>query len=150
MYFSKGENMKGTFTATASITIKANTEKVWDALTNPELIKQYLFGTEASSGWKVGSSISYKGVWKGKPYEDKGKILELVPNKLLRSTFWSALSGLSDKPENYNTITHELLEADRETTLTITQDNNPTKEAADHSEGNWASVLQTMKGLLEK
>jgi uncharacterized protein YndB with AHSA1/START domain len=37
--------MKGTFTATASIHIKAETEKVWDALTNPKLIKLYLFGT---------------------------------------------------------------------------------------------------------
>jgi hypothetical protein len=48
----RGENMKGAFTATTSITIKANTEKVWDSLTNPKLIKQYLFGTEASS-WKL-------------------------------------------------------------------------------------------------
>jgi uncharacterized protein YndB with AHSA1/START domain len=142
--------MKTTYIAQASIAIQANAEKVWDALTNPELIKQYLFGTDARSDWKVGSSITYKGVWKGKPYEDKGKILELVPNRLLKSTFWSQLSGLADKPENYNTITWELAETNGETTLTITQDNNPTKESASHSEGNWASVLKAMKDLLEK
>jgi len=142
--------MKNTFTATARITIKVSAEKVWDALTNPKIIKQYLFGTEVSSDWKVGSSITYKGVWEGKPYEDKGKILELVPNKLLRSTYWSSFSGLADKPENYNTVTYTLSKADGGTELTVTQDNIQTKEAADHSEGNWASVLQMMKKLLEK
>jgi hypothetical protein len=73
-----------------------------------------------------------------------------VPNQLLKSTYWSALSGLSDKPENYNTITYKLSKTDGGTELTVTQDNNQTQEAADHSEGNWATVLQTMKKLLEK
>ena len=142
--------MKSTFTAAARVTIEAGAEKVWDALTNPKIIKQYLFGTEASSDWKVGSSITYKGVWEGKPYEDKGKILELVPNELLRSTYLSSFSGLADKPENYNTVTYALSNAGGRTELTVTQDNIQTKEAADHSEGNWALVLQAMKKLLEK
>jgi uncharacterized protein YndB with AHSA1/START domain len=141
--------MKGTFTATESIRIKAKAERIWDALTNPKLIKLYLFGTEVSSEWKVGSSITYQGVWQGKPYKDKGKILELVPKERLRSTFWSSLSGLPDHEDNYNTITYELAEAGGETILTISQDNNPTQDAADHSKANWASVLTTMKELLE-
>ena len=141
--------MKGTFTATESIRIKAKAERIWDALTNPKLIKLYLFGTEVSSEWKVGSSITYQGVWQGKPYKDKGKILELVPKERLRSTFWSSLSALPDHEDNYNTITYELAEAGGETILTISQDNNPTQDAADHSKANWASVLKTMKELLE-
>jgi len=141
--------MKGAFTATASIRISAEAERVWDALTNPKLIKLYLFGTDVSSEWKVGSSITYQGVWQGKPYRDKGKILELVPRKRLRSTFWSSLSGLPDHEDNYNTITYELAEVAGETMLTISQDNNPTQDAADHSAANWASVLKTLKELLE-
>jgi len=43
------------FAARKSITINAPAAKVWDALINPELIKQYLFGTEAISDWEVGS-----------------------------------------------------------------------------------------------
>ncbi len=141
--------MKGAFTATASIRIHAEAERVWDALTNPRLIKLYLFGTEVRSEWKVGSPITYQGVWQGKPYRDKGKILEIVPGKRLRSTFWSSLSGLPDHEDNYNTITYELAEAGGETMLTISQDNNPTQDAADHSGANWASVLKTLKELLE-
>ena len=142
--------MKQPFSAKSSVTIHVDAAKVWSALTNPVLIKQYLFGTEAISDWKEGSSITYKGVWQGKSYEDKGIIKKIEPNKLLVSTYWSAFSGLPDSPENYNTVTYTLEERDGETTLTITQDNIGTKESADHSQGNWKMVLESLKNLLEK
>lgn len=94
--------------AKVSIVIHAPADKVWDALTKPELIKQYLFGTEVTTDWQPGSPVIYRGVWKGKPYEDKGKILQVDPEKLLVSTFWSSLSGVPDTPENYKTITYKL------------------------------------------
>ena len=58
--------MNETFIAKTSITINAPKSKVWDALTKPELIKQYLFGTEVTTDWQVGSPIIYKGIWEGK------------------------------------------------------------------------------------
>lgn len=142
--------MKEAFSATARIAIKASASVVWDALTNPNLIAQYLFGTHVKSEWKVGSSITYTGTWEGKPYEDKGTIIELVPRKLLKSTYWSPFSGKADVPENYSTVTYELFLKGGETTLTVTQDNNATRESADHSQENWKKVLATMKALLEK
>ncbi len=48
--------------ARASITINAPIDKVWDALINPSKIKQYMFGTNAVSDWKEGSSIVWKPV----------------------------------------------------------------------------------------
>src|SRR5258706_3209022 len=42
---------------------------------SPEILKQYYFGADIISDWKMGSSIIYKGEWQGKPYEDKGTIL---------------------------------------------------------------------------
>ena len=45
-----------TMTAKASIKINADKNEVWDALTNPDKIKQYFFGTNANSDWKKGSS----------------------------------------------------------------------------------------------
>ena len=56
-----GENL----TAKSSITINASIAKVWEALVNPSIIKQYMFGTEVVSDWKEGSSIVWKGIWKG-------------------------------------------------------------------------------------
>jgi uncharacterized protein YndB with AHSA1/START domain len=142
--------MKQSFVAKSSITIHADAPKVWDALTNPLLIKQYLFGTEAISDWKEGSSITYRGVWEGKSYDDKGVIKKVEPKKLLVTTYWSSFSGLPDLPENYNTVTYALNETDGQTALTITQDNIATQESADHSKKNWNSVLETLKTLLEK
>ncbi len=136
--------------ARKSITIAVPAKKVWEALTTPAMIKQYLFGTEAASDWKVGSPITYKGTWQGRAYEDKGKIVKVIPEKLLVSTYWSGMSGLEDKPENYATVAYELHEHDGKTDVTIVQDNNATEEGRAHSEQNWGTVLDSMKKLLEK
>jgi uncharacterized protein YndB with AHSA1/START domain len=100
--------MKNSYIAKASINIKCSPTKIWEALTNPELIKQYFFGTEVTTNWIVGSPITYKGVWNGQPYEDKGLILEIVPDKTLLSSYWSSMAGLEDVPENYKTVKYEL------------------------------------------
>src|SRR6266511_659337 len=141
--------MNDKFAAQAKMTIHAPASKVWEALTKPELIKQYLFGTNVISDWKVGSPITYKGEWEGKPFEDKGKILKLEPEKLLMSTHWSQLSGVPDSPENYHTVTYQLSEKDGSTDVAITQDNNANEEERVHSEQNWKTVLDGMKKLLE-
>jgi len=141
--------MNNTFVAKATATIHAPASKVWDALTNPDLIKQYLFGTKVTTDWRVGSSITYEGIWAGKAYKDKGKILLVEPGKLLVSTFWSALSGKPDVPENYQTVRYELSAENGGTRLTITQDNNATQEDANHSAQNWTMVLEGMKKVIE-
>jgi uncharacterized protein YndB with AHSA1/START domain len=76
------------FIAKATIIINTPPLRVWDALVNPELIKQYLFGTQVVTDWKLGSPITYKGIWEGKTYEDKGNVQQIEPGKLLVSTFW--------------------------------------------------------------
>jgi uncharacterized protein YndB with AHSA1/START domain len=141
--------MSETRTATTSIVLHAPAAKVWEALTRPELIKQYLFGTEVTTDWRAGSRITYRGVWEGKPYEDKGQILEIVPEKRLVSTFWSALSGLPDRPENYQTVRYELSPEQGGTRLTIIQDNNASEEDAKHAEGNWHMVLEGLQKVVE-
>ncbi|SRR6266498_1448254 len=141
--------MNNKFTAKASTTINAPASKVWEALTTPEIIKQYFLGADIISDWKVGSPIIYKGEWKGKPFEDKGKILEFEPEKRLVSTHWSPLSGVPDTPENYHTITYELRGQNDSTEVTITQDNNGSEEENLESEKNWNAMLDGMKKLLE-
>jgi uncharacterized protein YndB with AHSA1/START domain len=137
------------FVAEATVTIDAPTSRVWDALTKPDLIKQYLFGTDVTTDWQVGSPITYQGTWEGKAYKDKGKVLQVEPGSLLVSTFWSSLSGTPDVPENYQTVRYELSPSGGRTKLTVIQDNNATQEDADHSVQNWKMVLDGMKKLLE-
>ena len=101
--------------------IHASREKVWETLVTPSLIKQWLFNTNAQSDWYVGSAITFAGEWKGKPYRDKGKIISIQPNTLLRHTFWSANSGKADMPENYVTVTYTIEEKGELSELVITQ-----------------------------
>jgi uncharacterized protein YndB with AHSA1/START domain len=137
-------------TCTVSITIKAPQSKVWDALTKPEIVKQYFFGTTLITDWKVGSKILWKGEWEGKAYEDKGTVLQYESGKMLKYNYWSSFSGQPDVPENYQAITYELTEQSGLTTLIITQDNCRSEEVRAHSESNWKSVMDGMKKLVEK
>jgi len=142
--------MSKKLTAHASVKISAGKEEVWDALTNPDKIKQYFFGTNAISDWKKGSSLKFTGEWEGKTYEDKGTILDTQPGTLFRYTYWSSMGKLEDKPENYATVTYELVPAGDETVLNVTQNNISNQEAKEHSEQNWNYVLGELKKFVEK
>lgn len=136
--------------ASASIDIRASPARVWEALTTPEQIKEYFFGTEAISTWQVGSPLIFKGIWEGKEYQDKGVILQNEPEKIFQYNYISSFSGLEDKPENYAVITYSLIEVGGGTKLTISQTNLASEEAQKHSEQNWGMILNGLKELLEK
>lgn len=136
--------------ARAETTINASTKKVWDALVNPAVIKTYMFGTTVTSNWKEGSSITWKGEWQGKTYEDKGIIRQIKPEKLIQYTHFSPLVGLPDIPENYHLVTIELMAKDNKTRVALSQDNNATAEAQQHSEKNWSQMLSGLKKVLEE
>jgi uncharacterized protein YndB with AHSA1/START domain len=135
--------------AQAQTRINAPASFVWKALTEPALIRHYMFGTEVITTWEPGSPIRYRGEWHGKPYEDKGTILEFEPGKRMRSTHFSPLSGEDDVPANYHTLTYTLVEDAGTTTVTLTQDNNPDRAAAEHSEGMWQQMLESLRKLVE-
>ncbi len=137
------------FVSAAALTIQTPAAKVWQALTDPALIKQYLFGTEVSSDWHVGSPITYRGVWQGKAYEDKGRILEIEPPRLLVSSYWSPMEGKPDLPENYKKVRYELVPQGSATQVTISNDNNASLEDADHTSQNWQMVLEGLKKVVE-
>ncbi len=136
--------------AKASITVNVPVIKVWDALVNPETIRQYMFGTSVVSSWREGDPIVWRGEWQGTKYEDKGVILKLEPRRLISYTHFSPLSGLPDTPENYHTVTIELSGKKAQTIISLTQDNNADEPAREHSEGGWKMMLQSLKKLLEK
>ena len=141
--------MKSNIKARVSTNISSSVSKVWDALTRPEIIKQYFFGTNTITDWKVGSPIKFKGEWQGKVYEDKGTILDFQKNKLIKYDYWSSMSGIEDKPENYVTITYELSGEDGNVNLSVLQENIPDEKMKEHSEENWKKVLSGLKKLLE-
>ena len=141
--------MNDDLTAKADITIHAPIAKVWDALVNPELIKRYMFGATVVSDWKEGSPIAWKGEWKGKPYEDKGRILELRSQRRLQYSHFSPLSGAPDRPESYHKVTIDLAQSDGDVHVGLVQDNNETPQARDESQKNWGMMLQGLKKVVE-
>jgi uncharacterized protein YndB with AHSA1/START domain len=134
--------------AKSSITINAPISEVWDAIVNPETIKKYFFGTTVVSDWKNGSTITYKGEWEGKPYEDPGKIINIEKEKILEFDHRSGKDA--DIPENYHRVIFEVKPAESGTNVTITQDNNKTEDDQKHSAELWNMVLESMKKLLEQ
>jgi uncharacterized protein YndB with AHSA1/START domain len=135
--------------ATAEIEINASPHEVWSALTDPEQIREYMFGSEVVSDWQRGSAITWKGEYEGKPYEDKGEIVEIEPPRRLKVTHFSPLSEQEDRPENYHTLVYELEESDGTTRVSLSQDNNPSQEAAKHSQANWEKMLAGLKRVVE-
>ncbi len=131
----------------SSIIINAPAAKVWQALTDPAMVKQWLYGTEMKAEWKVGGKITYTGSWEGKNYQDKGEILELEPEKKLVSTYWSGISGKADIPENYQVVSYILEPDGQMTKLTITQENEK-EESVKQATENWNSVLENLKRII--
>jgi uncharacterized protein YndB with AHSA1/START domain len=141
--------MKNTLTTETSVHIDAAPDKVWDALTNPDVIEKYFFGTHAKSTWKPGSPVKFTGEWEGKTYEDKGTVLENREQHFLKYSYWSSMSGMEDKPENYATITYKLEPDSEGSNLTVIQDNIPDEKMKAYSAANWNMVLDNLKKLLE-
>ena len=133
----------------SSVTIEAPSKRVWEAITTPELIKKWFFGVDTISDWVVGSPIVHKGEWQGKPYEDKGTIVKIEPQKQLVHTHWSPAGGVPDRPENYQEVTWKVSGENGRTELTVSEQNLPSEEARSASEQSWKTVLHNLKELLE-
>jgi uncharacterized protein YndB with AHSA1/START domain len=140
--------MRNLFTAQTQITINAPKEKVWEAITNPFLVKQYFFGTNLSADWRVGGMIYFRGEYEGKAYEDKGIITAIQEFDLLTYDYKSSWDSSEDIRENYMPIEYKLLENKGLTQLTITQ-GAFSQEQVNHSIDNWNWVLKGMKDLIE-
>jgi uncharacterized protein YndB with AHSA1/START domain len=141
--------MKGSYTAETKVIIDAPADKVWKALTTPELISKYMFDTKVTTDWQEGSSIIYEGEYNDTVYHDKGVIKKFEPNKVFAATYWSSMSNKEDLPENYNLVTYALEEGHNSTTVHLTQDNIATDQERLHTLTNWNGVLAELKKVAE-
>ena len=134
--------------------VKAPQPAVWKALTAPNTLKQFFFGSDVSTDWRVGSPITFSGNWKGKPYTDKGSIQTFDREKRLAFTHWSPLSGMEDRPENYHIVSFDLRPANEGTEVILTQTNQNdaeplTPENRQEYAKNWTMVLDGLKKVVE-
>jgi uncharacterized protein YndB with AHSA1/START domain len=139
------------------ISINAAASKVWDALTNPEQTKKYMFGCEALSDWKVGSPLLWKGAHEGKEMIFvKGYVLIFQPNSLLKFTVIDPNASYPDTPENHLNVIYELSEQDGQTILTVLQDGFENAAEGEkryqHTYNNgegWNPILVQIKAVAE-
>src|SRR6478752_10884423 len=125
--------------ARAEVIVAKHPTAVWSTLTEPEQVRRWMFGTTVTTDWQVGSPITWQGEMDGRPYEDKGEVLEADAPRRLSMTHYSPLMGQEDRPENYHTVSYTL-DADGDggpTTVTLEQDGNDSQEQADQFGQSW-------------
>jgi uncharacterized protein YndB with AHSA1/START domain len=143
--------MRSPFTKT--VIIHASPFKVWNALTIPELVNQWMLDEplEIITDWKAGSPLTIKGHQHWVDFENKGTVLQSEAQKLLQYSHLSSLSRLPDTPENYSIITFRLeaIPDDDATLLHFTLSGFPTESIYKHLVFYWNTTLGIFKSFVE-
>jgi uncharacterized protein YndB with AHSA1/START domain len=128
------------------IYIKTTPERLWEAITNPELRAVYNFGASITSDWTPGSRYEMSA-GNGTIALGEGEILEVdAPRRLVQSMV--ALWGEDVKSEGTSRVTWEIEPVADSCRLTVTHD-QLREGANDQLYGGWPMVLSGLKTLLE-
>ncbi|MEP6613667.1 MAG: SRPBCC domain-containing protein [Mucilaginibacter sp.] len=135
-----------------SIIINAKPTKIWEVLTNRQLMPKWMAETEIEiiTDWQVGSSIVIRGDLHGMPFENNGRVLQFEPEKLLHYNLLSTLSNLPDEIESYSIIEFCLQSTENQTVLTLTLSNFPTEAIYRHLAFYWSVTLEMMREFVEQ
>jgi uncharacterized protein YndB with AHSA1/START domain len=137
-------------TSHSIVKINAPARKVWLALTVPDLVKQWQYGSDLLTTWEVGSPIVFRNEWNGQVFEQKGSVLEFLPPSRLKYSLFFPRPDLQDIPEHCFFMTYELTENDGVTSLLVRQE-DPRPSAPNEPTGaeEGPNVLSWLKELVE-
>ena len=137
-------------TSESIVKILAPASKVWLALTVPDLVKQWQYGSDLLTTWEVGTPVIFRNEWNGRVFEQKGSVLEFLPESRLKYSLFFPRPGLRDIPEHRILMTYELTESEGATSLLVRQE-DPRPAAPDESTGGveGPDVLSVLKELVE-
>jgi uncharacterized protein YndB with AHSA1/START domain len=128
------------------IYIKTTPDRLWEAITDPELRARYNFGVGVSSEWTPGSR--YEAVHAGAGIAiSEGENLEVDPPRRLVQSF-TALWSDEVKSEGTSRVTWEIEPVADSCRLTVTHD-ELREGANDELYGGWPMILSGLKTLLE-
>jgi uncharacterized protein YndB with AHSA1/START domain len=137
-----------------SIRINAPLNAVWEALTQPELMKSWMSDSEIEivTTWEVGSPIiinaedvSYKTA-----FTNTGVVLQFLKNRVLEYSHLSSLSRLPDQAENYTIIKFTLQPEEDHSLLELSLSNFPTESHYKHIDFYWTITLDVLKRFVEE
>ena len=126
------------------IYIKTTPERLWEAITNPEMRAKYTFGAEVTSDWTPGSSYEARG---------QGHLIfggeneEVDPPRRLVQTF-RAQWGDDVKAEGTSRVTWEIERVGDSCQLTVVH-SELRENANPQLYGGWMMILSGLKTLLE-
>ena len=137
-------------TSDSRVTIVAPAKKVWLALTVPDLVRQWQYGSDLLTTWEVGASIVFRNEWNGQVFEQKGTVLEFVPEARVKYSLFVPRPDLQDIPEHHFFMTYELTESEGVTSLLVRQE-DPRPSIPDEAPGGdeGPDVLSWLKDLVE-
>ena len=127
--------------------IRTTQQELWAALTTPEFMKKYWFGTKFETDWKVGSP--WKMIYPDGRVTDAGEIAEFDRPRRIVLT-WKHERRPELAAEGYARCSIELEPQDDAVKLTISH----TIERADSKlieavSAGWPLILSNLKSLLE-
>jgi len=105
---------------TRSALLNATPERVWEALTHPGMTKQYMYNCEVESDWKPGSALRWKGTFQGSPLNVEGKVMEIVPGRMIKFTGFDRLVRGDNSRQGDIYVTHEIIPQGAKTKLLTT------------------------------
>lgn len=123
--------------------IRTTPERLWQALTDPQMTRQYFYGSLVESDWKVGSPLN-----RNNPDGEhmlEGELLEIEPMRRLVHTFYD--SGFADPPSR---VTWEIEQLGDVCKLTLTHEHyRGESDVFKSTLTGWNPVLSGLKTLLE-
>ena len=128
------------------IYIRTTPERLWEAITDPEIRSKYNFGAGTTSDWKVGSPLNMDVAAQG-VHLGEGEVLEVDPPRRLVHTM-IALWGDDVKREGQSRVTWEIEPVGDSCHLTVTHD-QMREGANDQIYGGWPMILSGLKTWLE-
>jgi uncharacterized protein YndB with AHSA1/START domain len=138
-----------------TVHVNAAPEAVWDALTNPAKIAQYMYGAIARTDWQPSSPVHYYFSQNGQEIlVVKGEVTRAEAPRCLEHTLFPTTWQLPDLPENYLTAVYQLTPAADGTHLTVIQHDfsrvaEGEKRYNDAASG-WTEILPKIVAVAEK
>jgi uncharacterized protein YndB with AHSA1/START domain len=127
--------------------VASTPERVWQALTDPEFIRQYWAGMSITSDWRVGSSVQCIREGGGTGWE--GVVLQAEAPRILSYTFHMLMSE-AHRSENPSRVTFELESVQGVVKLTLTHDRlEPGSSTFETTRYGWPAIMSSLKSLLE-
>jgi uncharacterized protein YndB with AHSA1/START domain len=108
-----------------------------------------MFGAEVASDWQEGSVITWTGEMNGKKYQDRGVVLQAVPERTLQYVHFGPAPSDPYQSASFHTVTITLDGNGDETAVLLSQNNNSNEAAREESQKNWETMLNGLKLYVE-